>query len=419
MGWRFLAVALDGSGPGGVPIEVPFLSDVVITEHLSAPRHITATVPVEVAQMRDADGNPILQPWGAAIFAEDPNGELYGGILTQSGWDGHKWTLTCEGFGYFPKGQVWAWEDSWIQVDPLEVHRVILDRLQTLPYADFGVSVDVVSSPVRIGTPETMPDWERRLRTEYLWESGPVHRVHVDDAMWAALLDAGWTVDPDPPETLGARLLPPEDSRSGSYRVDAAPFTMSWFETFDCGSVIDKLAAETPFDWLESDYWSGDRIAHRIQVGYPRIGRRRNDLRFAVGENVIVLPTVTQSGDDYASSVLVLGEGEGRDRVAGDVAVYTGRPRRVVVIDDKTVTSRDQAVEAARWEQAWRSGSYSVTDLELMDHPNAPIGSIGLGDEVWLEGWTGWIDVAMWVRVVAVSIAPAKSDRINVTVERV
>ena len=217
----------------------------------------------------------------------------------------------------------------------------------------------------------------------------------------------------------GDYLSPPADSRNGSYRVDAAPFDLNWFSTFDCGQVIDQLAVDTPFDWVERHYWDGDTIRHRIQVGYPRIGRRRQDLRFAVGENVIVLPTATRSGADYASNVLILGQGEGRDRVAGDVANYTGRPRRVTVIDDKTITDRDQATEAARREQAWRTAPVQVTDLELTDHPNAPIGSIELGDEVWLEGWTGWVDLAMWVRVTAVSISPAKSDRIVLTVERV
>lgn len=359
--WRFLMQRITGAGLGDYPTELPFLADVVITERLSGPPQITATVPIEVSQMRDADGRPALMEWGTAIYAEDPNGEVFGAILVDSSFDGPKWELDCAGFSYFPKDQPWPWEDSWVQVDPLEVHRVILDRLQTLPYGDYDVDVDVVSSPVRIGNP------------------------------------------------------PPAEGQTGD-----GPFTMNWFETLDCGAVIDKLATETPFDWIERHYWDGDRIRHRIQVGYPRIGRRRNDLRFGIGENVAVLPTATRSGADYASSVLMLGQGEGRARIAGDVAVYTGRPRRVKVIDDKTVTTRDQAVEAARREQAWRTGPVEVAELELINHPNAPIGQVrqALGDEVWLEGWTGWVDLAMWVRIVAVSISPAKSDRIVITVQR-
>lgn len=415
-GWRYLAATVTGDGSEGTPVELPFLTDVVITERLSGPPQITGTVPVEVSQMRDADGRPLFQEWGTAIYAEDPNGALYGGILIDSEFQGQKWLLDCAGFSYYPKDQPWVWEDSWIEVDPLEVHRVIWDRFQSLPHGDLGVRVEVVQSPVRIGSPEMMPAWERRLRTEYLWESGPVHRVHVDERMWSDLLANGWTVGE--PDDLGELLVPPEDSNSGSYRVEAKPFTMSWFETFDCGALIDQLAAETPFDWVEAHAWDGDEIRHTVNVGYPRIGRRRTDLRFAVGENVIVLPTARRTGADYASNVLILGQGEGRDRVAGDVANYTGRPRRVVVIDDKTITDRDEAVNAARREQAWRNAPITVTDLELVDHPNAPIGSISLGDEVWLEGWTGWVDLAMWVRVVEVSISPARSDRIKLTVQR-
>lgn len=417
-GWRFLTHPVDGVNPAQRPVELPFLSNVTITSKLSGPPQITATVPVEVIDMKDADGRPLLRPRRSALFVEDPNGELYGSILQESTFNGQAWDLDCAGFSFYPKNQPYVWDDEWIGVDPLAIHRHIWAMLQSLPYSNYGVEVETVDSPVRLGTPETMPVWEQVLRNAYFWESGPVHRIHVDDWLWGALLEAGWTLAPEP-DAIGIYLAPPEDSRSGSYRVDAAPYALNWFSTFDCGQVIDTLATETPFDWVEEHWWGGDTIRHRIKVGYPRIGRRRNDLRFAVGENVIVIPTVHQSGEDYASNVLVLGQGEGRDRIAGDVAGYTDGPRHVLVIEDKTVTSRDQAVEVARRELARMTAPFTVADLDLMDHPNAPIGSIELGDEVWLEGWTGWADLAMWVRVVAVSIAPAKSDRISVTVERV
>ena len=161
-------------------------------------------------------------PWGTAIYAENPNGDLYGGILVDSTFDGPRWVLDCAGFSYYPKDQPWVWEDSWTEVDPLEVHRVIWDRFQELPSGDLGVEVDVVSSPVRIGTPETMPVWEQILRNVYLWESGPVHHVHVDEWLWGELQNNGWTIGT--PDSLGELLDPPADSRNGSYRVDAAPF---------------------------------------------------------------------------------------------------------------------------------------------------------------------------------------------------
>jgi hypothetical protein len=49
-------------------------------------------------------------------------------------------------------------------------------------------------------------------------------------------------------------------------------------------------------------------------------------------------------------------------------------------------------------------------------HPNAPTGAVQVGDEIRLEGKTGWVDVDMWVRVLSTSISPDESDNMTLSV---
>lgn len=366
-GWRYLAERITGDGPGEIIATDLLLDDVQITPRLSGPSSFSATVPMEDSQLRAPDGSPLFQEWGTALYAEDPNGKLYGGILVDSAFDGPTWKLDCVGHGYYPQGQPYATSNYWIDVDPLAMHRHIWEHLQSLPHGDMAVEVEHVDSPVRIGK-------------------------QIENVQF---------------QTGEGQMV----------AFEAGPFKLNYFTNNDMGKIIDDLAKQTPFDWYEEHYWDGEQIRHRIRVGYPRIGRRRHDLRLAIGENVRVLPSVARTGSDYASDILFLGEGEGRARVNGGATSYTGRPRRVAVLDDKDLKSNRAATDAARAELPRRVAGPTVQAVEIdSSHPNAKPGSIGLGDEIFLEGWTGQIELANWVRVTSIPMSPAKADTISLTV---
>jgi hypothetical protein len=366
--WRFLAQPLTGTGTEEPPFEVPFLSDVVITTRLAAPPSISARFPVEVLGMKDSSGRPRFQEWGTALYAEDPNEELYGGIIADSSFSGSTWNIDAPGFSYYPKDQPYVLDDWWANVDPLALHAHIWAHLQSLPFGNLGVTLDGTTSPVRIG--------------------GETRQAEDGSTVPASFYD---------------------DTQEGPYRL-------AWWQTNDLGKVIDDLAEMTPFDWEEHHWWDGPQIRHGIRRGYPSIGERRTDARFEVGSNVRVVPEVKRAGGRYASNVLVLGAGEGRDRIAGDVAMNTGRPRRVAVVEEKGLTSNADAITRARKESAERQGQLTVATLELTDHPNARIGHVKLGNEYPLVGNAGWVELDQWVRVVGITISPAKSDTIVVDV---
>ncbi|MEV7684245.1 hypothetical protein AB0O64_37815, partial [Streptomyces sp. NPDC088341] len=105
-------------------------------------------------------------------------------------------------------------------------------------------------------------------------------------------------------------------------------YAVVWWEATDCGSEIDNLAKETPFDYAEDHWWSGDEIRHRLILGYPRLGRRRDDLLFEQGVNVTDVVAPTRDGDAYANELVGLGSGEGRKVLLRRIPERDGRLRR-------------------------------------------------------------------------------------------
>ena len=80
---------------------------------------------------------------------------------------------------------------------------------------------------------------------------------------------------------------------------DHKPYELLWWESPDCGSEIDSLATQVPFDYRERHQWNADRteVEHFLDMAHPMLGRRRPDLRFAVGENVYVVPQPVHISD--------------------------------------------------------------------------------------------------------------------------
>lgn len=184
---------------------------------------------------------------------------------------------------------------------------------------------------------------------------------------------------------------------------EAEPYTLSWWDTHDLGSVISDLAAQTPFDYREHSAWDGDdNLVHRMRIGYPEFGVRREHLRLEIGVNVTAPPPLAES--EYASEVIVLGAGEGRTMVRSTSTANPGRLRRVAVVERKEITNSARAQQVARAEVASRTAEWSFESLNLIDHPMCPYGSFEVGDYLYLTGDAGWMDIAQWVRVQEIEI---------------
>lgn len=357
MGWRYFATTLHGDGTETPLADALPLLDVEIYDDLSGPGGLSATLSPEAARLKGPDGRPLLREWSTAIYAEKDGQVRGGGILRKATPDGPALELDVVGIpGYAYKTPWVGAEYSDVQVDPLDVVRTVWAHLQAAPGGNLGLVVDDTSSPVRIGTEEETTEFTTGSGESVSFESGPVRL-------------AEWQTD-------------------------------------DLGKVIDDLAKETPFDYHVETERDGDTISHRLRLGYPRLGRRRHDLRFVVGENVYTPPVVTSS--EYADEVLVLGSGEGRDMVRGSWTLPSDRLRRVAIVEAKDVRSRSAAQRIAEREARARTGEPALTDeLEAADHPSAPIGSYSPGDEILVRSPHGWEEgLEVWHRILSLTIRP-------------
>lgn len=361
--WRYILMRLNGDGTmTPVHWDVP-LSDAQITTDLSGPGGITGTLAPEFPDLKDADGRPLIVPWQTAIFAEQ-DGHIRGGAIVIDPTE-NSGSLQLDAVGYTGiwAGLPWLGEmPAQIQKDPLDMARLIVAHAQSQPGGNLGLTVDSTTSPVRVGT-----------------EAKDVEFVTGD---------------------------------GDSVSFQAGPYQLAEWKTHDIGKEFDDLAEGTPFDYLVRYRWDPDddeNVLAHLSLGYPKIGRRLHALRFVTGENITEPPAVDYAADDYANAVLVLGAGEGRAMVRAYGVRDDGRLRRVAVVEDSSITSKTAANVRVALELRRRAGVPDISgDITVKDHPHAPIGSFGVGDEILVEtgdqGWSG--NLAVWVRILSITLTP-------------
>lgn len=371
MSWRFHAFTLNGDGTE-TPLawDIPLMG-VSITDSLSGPGQLDATLKPELSAYQSR-GASIFKPWSTAIYAEY-GGDIRGGfIVADTSVDAETLTITCPGFRAYWTGLPHTGEFRGIKVDPLNVLRDhIIGHAQSQPGGNLGLTVDDTTSPVRIGTESKEVSFTTKSGDDVNFESGP----HV----------------------------------------------LAWWNTDDLGKEWDDLAEETPFDYHIEHTWDGDRVRHHVKLGYPTLGTRRHNLRFVVGENIVSELTLENKGEDYASEILALGSGEG-SRMIHAVAQTSKRDRlrRVRVVSDKSMQSKKRAMAVAEAELRLSQGVSQVVDVKVRDHANAVFGTWDVGDEIKIDSrsipWVG--EFSQWVRVVS-QTWDVDRDEMTLTVQKV
>lgn len=354
--WRFILQRV----PSGefVDMDLPLMNASISTA-INAPGSITGTLPSEYASLVGPDGDLAIQEWGTMIHAELDGEIVQSAIVDNIEMDGDSLRLDAGGWSMIAKDTPWLGNaQSFVQVDPLTVLRSIWNHIQSYPDSNLGVEVDMLHSPVRVGTAVSTTEFTTGAGEAVSFESGPLK--------------------------------------------------LNWWETNDLQAVIDELATNTPFQYMEHSYWEGEVIKHRLKLGYPTIGTRREHARFEIGLNVKAVPKVMLG--DYASEVIVYGAGEGSSKVNGRVTAQTGRLRRVRIQTDKGLTSSTRATQAARPILDELIGKREIDSLTVMSTDLAPVGTYGPGDEIYVSGDTGWADLDMWVRISELTINPDNTE---------
>lgn len=325
------------------------LHEGVTTRALSSPGGIAGVIAPEMREYEAADGLLLLEPWASVVYAEESGTIRGAGIVTDQSFDGPENSLDLPGFTYYPQQLLYS--DSWPQEG----------RDPEWP----GTQIDPTDA------------------MRHLWQ----HVQSFPDGDLGMVVDATTT-----------------DVRIGD---NADPYRLRWWENVDVGAEIDSLASETPFDYDEVHRWTDNKgdVTHRLRIGYPRLGRRRTDLRFVEGENVTNVVPIEHLADKFANEIIGIGEGEGSRMAYHRVRRRDGRLRRTRSVTDKTASQRRieriSETELRRGETIEDIGS-----LEINDHPNARIAEIQPGDDILADVLSPHLGrVRIWVRVLAIAEA--------------
>lgn len=219
-----------------------------------------------------------------------------------------------------------------------------------------------------------------------------------------------------PNGNLGVQVVGSTPVRFGDTKT---PYQLAWWDAKDCGQEIDQLSREAPLEWVEETAWSSstaDTITHILRIGYPRLGRRRQDLAFIQGDNVTNVVPVQRDGDDYTNEVFGLGAGEGRKIVNTRLPVIDGRLRRVAVLTNKAVTRPTLLDALCRDELLRRQGLAEIAEIEVVDHPNARIGAWAPGDDILVQAELPWLgEVSIWSRVISWTLTSETRAKLTLT----
>lgn len=341
--------------------ELP-VADLSITSTLSGPQAITGNLRPHMDDIADLG----LTPWNTWLHVEDDHGFIRASaiLVAPFGVEDDQRAIECAGVAAYPAGIPFEGAYSAYSVDPLEVVRMIWAHVQSFPLAKLGVQVSTNASQVRIG---------------------------------------GY-----PPTTAGL-----SGPRADDDSDQTKPYSLNWWDNKDCGGEIDTLAQAVPFDYIERQAWNAGHtaVSHYVDLGWPRVGNKRTDLRFVQDENIIGAVPVAELDESYVTEIRILGAGEGTARVLGQSSRTSNQLRRVAVIDEKSVTSTARAKAIADAELLRRTNPRGIDTL-LVDayHENAPYGSYQAGDDIFVQAEVDWVgEVNMWHRIIEHTMTPDES----------
>ena len=335
------------------------VTDPEVTWNLSGATVITGVFKPEIRELADVG----LEPWATWIHLEEA-GQVRGSAILQPTTIGHDGSLKLVAIGPHGYASRIPFRDrySGIAVDPADVVRLIWAHVQSYPRGQLGVTVQG-TTPITRGTP-----------------ARDVNFVTGDGDVVSFV---------------------------------AGPYTLDYWQNTLCGREIESLAKDTPFDFIERCEWTSPaRIAvrHWTTLHYPQAGRRRWDLRFAEGENILETAPISEPDDAYADTVIVAGKGEGVSQVTATSTRAVGtRLRLGALVDDKTIDSTQRAKATAEDEIAARLAALvEIPEVVVdADHANAPLGALELGDEVGIVARYPYVGtVSAWHRVVAIRYSP-------------
>lgn len=469
--WRYIAQrATTGEF---LDLEVPFLTRSELTWSLSAAGSLKGTVSPDTGTLTAPDGRPLFEEWNTLIFAE-ANGQIrWGGIVVRSEASNDGWDVECASFATYPNGIPYLGKYYGVEVDPAAIIREVWTHVQAYENGDLGVVV-TGETDQRLGSKseavanaataaydaaKATYDAESKKYTSLratATAASKVRSTRITQRTAASARLSAAKKGKDPAELAAATsvynaAVAAVNSATNDYnakdaaadaqakvrdnakavvdtrndakkkatdamRADGGAYKMLWWDAPDCGKQISDLVTSVPLDFTESHTWNSAKTAiiHRIDVAYPRAGRRRDDLAFIQGDNITVVPSPVSKGDDFANAIFGLGAGEGSAIVHTSTAVNDGRLRRVNVLNSKDTKSASVLQSYARDALLKAAASMTIEQIDVLDHPNAAFGAWDLGDDILVQVDVPFLGrLAIWHRIVSWSLTSDSTARLK------
>lgn len=303
-----------------------------------------------------------LDPGNTILYVERDGKLAWGGIVWRAEPQGATFPIEAAGFGSYPHRRYdlhgnLDGRGPYIDADPCQIIRDVWTYAQDQPDGDLNVVVDDTKSETTTGTSKT-------------------------------------------------------------------PYTLPKTDARNLGEVIDEMAGlDDGPEWTETVSWNsrnGRRAEHRIRLGAPRLGRRREDLSFTSGINIATTPQAVQDADAYAQTVVALGSGSGSKRLHVVDTVHDARLRLEQLLETSE-TDAEKLRQRARKERLARQVLIDITELDVRDHPAAPFGSWAVGDDILVRLREQHIAYEGWHRITGWTLRPPdgeEAERITLALER-
>lgn len=421
--WRYMAQnALTGEwiDRSGIPV----LSD-QLTWDLSTGALQGTIDPQYYGLTQSGSSVPKMDEWGTFIYAECDGEIQWGGILTVSNFTGSQWQFQASGFRAFTAGQVFTGNYSQLDVDPLDVVSFLWAWLQSQANASLGVAIaaNVAHSKVRLGT-GINPTFAPQISSTFPKSNASVLNNHQYPVVVAFTVPGGshitlikingkkvyegGTLKKITLQTGDNIAVTYTGSPSWTWTVQVpAPYKLDWWNGPDIGQELSTLATATPFDMVEAHNWNADKtdVNHSISIGYPRVGQRRNGLRFVEGENIVVLPQLSRDGTQYSNGVVAFGSGSGSSTIHWESGLLDAtRLRRTYSYTNTSITHKDHLASVARKDINAKMRLLTAQTIQVADHPHAPFGHYHEGDDILLQFTSGWMaGQQVWHRIIAIN----------------
>lgn len=183
------------------------------------------------------------------------------------------------------------------------------------------------------------------------------------------------------------------------------------YERRNVADTIEQLAAvKNGFDFRYHTFRNAGTITTEFRTTYPATGRR-TEYVFELGSNIQLL-SYRSSGGNLTNTVDAVGAGDGDDLLIETAQDPTGLASRPLL--ESVVSLPDVSVSNTLIEHAQRAivrGSVPIKEITVRVFPDElpNLGSYIIGDQVFVKGSYGFVNLGSWFRITSLGVAVANN----------